>query len=36
MIPLQYTTDFLDSENLEDWGDWLGTNQDFDFDVEDW
>ena len=29
-------TDFLDSENLEDWGDWLDSNQDFDFDVEDW
>lgn len=29
-------TDFLDSENLEDWGDWLDENQDFDFDVEDW
>ena len=29
-------TDFLDSENLENWGDWLDTNQDFDFDVEDW
>ena len=32
-------TDFLDSENLEDWEDWedwLDTNQDFDFDVEDW
>ena len=29
-------TDFLDSENLEDWGDWLDTNQDYDFDVEDW
>ena len=29
-------TDFLDSENLEDWGDWFDTNQDFDFDVEDW
>ena len=29
-------TDFLDSENLEDCGDWLDTNQDFDFDVEDW
>lgn len=29
-------TDFLDSEDLEDWGDWLDTNQDFDFDVEDW
>lgn len=29
-------TDFLDSENLEDWGDWLDVNQDFDFDVEDW
>ena len=29
-------TDFLDSENLEDWGDWLDTNQDFDFDVVDW
>jgi hypothetical protein len=29
-------TDFLDSENLEDWGDWLDANQDFDFDVEYW
>lgn len=29
-------TDFLDSENLEDQGDWLDANQDFDFDVEDW
>ena len=29
-------TDFLDSENLEDWGDWLDANQYFDFDVEDW
>ena len=29
-------TDFIDSENLEDWEDWIDTNQDFDFDVEDW